>query len=61
MNTVIQIELWSTFSASLFYLHLTLHVFSIALFFMLMEYIFRVAGVALQLERLEDEKYEVNM
>lgn len=26
-----------------------------------MEYIFRVAGVTLQLERFEDEKYEENM
>lgn len=53
-------ELWSTFSRFLFYLHIISHVFSTVVFFMLMEYIFRVAGVALRLERFEDEKYEVN-
>lgn len=61
MNAVVQIEIWSTLSAFLFYLHLNLHVFFTAVFFMLMEYIFRVAGVTLQLERFEDEKYEENM
>lgn len=61
MNAVVQIELWSTLSAFLFYLQLNLHVFSTAVFFVLMEYIFRVAGVTLQLERFEDEKYEENM
>lgn len=35
-------------------------MFSTAVFFILLEYIFRVAGVALRLERFEDEKYEVN-
>lgn len=61
MNAVVQVELWSTLSAFLFYLPLNLHVFSTAVFFVLMEYIFRVAGVTLQLERFEDEKYEENM
>lgn len=42
----------------LFYVHSTLGLFSTAMFFTLIENIFCVTGVALQIERFEEKKYK---